>query len=154
VRAICVSEGISGRRGDDRDVNVHLAILNRLPAAAMRAQHAHAAHVALGAVVAKWAVHAAFDVVNHARLHQVYGGGLRRERCAGKPHQVAHADAGGGLEGHQGNSITVAQVMMAGDDHAVAQATFAQRSFEIRDALVAVLRIVGGGANGRGSFAG
>ncbi len=71
VRAVAVAEGIRGGRGDHRDVDVNFAILNRLPASAMRAQHAHAAHLALRAVVAQRAVHAAFDVMDDARFHQI-----------------------------------------------------------------------------------
>ena len=41
VRAVGIAEEVRRGRGDDRDVDVHLAILHRLPASAMRAQHAH-----------------------------------------------------------------------------------------------------------------
>ena len=40
MRAIGVAEVVGRGRGDDRDVDVHLAILNRLPASTVRAQHA------------------------------------------------------------------------------------------------------------------
>ncbi len=66
VRSIGVAEGIGRGRGDHRDVDVHFAILNGLPAPAVRAQHAQAAHLALGAVVAQRPVHRAFDVMDHA----------------------------------------------------------------------------------------
>ncbi len=52
VGAVGVAEGVGGRGGDDGNVDVDFAILNGLPAAAMRTQHAHAAHLSLGAVVA------------------------------------------------------------------------------------------------------
>ena len=53
MRSIGVAEGVGGRRGNHRDVDVHFAILDRLPAPAMRAQHSQAAHLALRAVVAQ-----------------------------------------------------------------------------------------------------
>ena len=89
VRAVGVAEEVGGGRGDDRDVDVDLAILHRLPASAVRAQHAQAAHVAVRAVVAERAVHAAFDVVHRARLHQVDHRLVAGKRRAGKPDQVS-----------------------------------------------------------------
>ena len=139
VGAVGVAEGIGGRRGDHRDVNVYLTVLDGLPTAAMRAQDSHAAHVALGAVVAQRAVHRAFDVMDDAFLHQVNGALLRGEGCAGEPHQVFDAEAGGGFKCHERDAVAVAQVVMVGEDHAVAQSAVAQSSLEIGHALVAVL---------------
>ena len=95
MRAVAVAEEVGGRRGDHRDVDVDLAILNRLPAAAVRAQHAHAAHVACVAVVAQRAVHAAFDVVIDAGLHQIDRRASDEGNDAlGEPHQVFRAHPG------------------------------------------------------------
>ena len=71
MRAISIAKCV-GRRGRDyRNIDVDFAILNRLPAAAMRPQHSHAAHLALRAVIPQWPVHRSFNVMNYARLHQV-----------------------------------------------------------------------------------
>ena len=137
-RAGGVAEGVGRGRGDDGDVDVHLAVLDRLPASAVRAQHAQAAHLALRAVVAQRPVHRALDVMDDAGFHQLDHRRLRRKRRAGKPHQVADAHARRGLERHQRDRVAIAQVMVVGDGHAVAQAAFAQCGLEIGHALVAV----------------
>ena len=93
VRAIGVAEEVRRRRGNHRDVDMDFAILNRLPASAMRAQHAHAAHLAVRAEVAQRTVHAAFNVVDRSRLHQVDHRLVTRKRRAGEPHQVLDAHA-------------------------------------------------------------
>ena len=64
MRPIGVAEGIGGRCCDHCDVNVNFTILNGLPAASMRTEHAHAAHFSLSAVIAERAVHAAFNVMD------------------------------------------------------------------------------------------
>jgi len=74
VRAVGVAEHVGSGGRDYRDVDVDFPILNRLPASAVRAQHAHAAHLALRAVVAQRAVQGAFDVVDDAFFHEVDGG--------------------------------------------------------------------------------
>ena len=79
MRAVGIPEEIRAGRRNYRNVNVHFAILNGLPAPAMRAQYAHAAHSALGAIVADRAVHAAFNVVDGTRIHQLDGSSLRRK---------------------------------------------------------------------------
>jgi hypothetical protein len=53
VRAVAVAEWVGRRRGDHGNVDVYLTVLNRLPASAVRAQHAHATHLAVGAVIAE-----------------------------------------------------------------------------------------------------
>jgi hypothetical protein len=67
---------------------------------------------------------------------------------AGKPHQVFRAQAGGRLQRHKRHPVAVAQVMVAGNGHAIAQVTFAQRRFQIRNTFVAILRIVRARADG------
>ena len=121
MRPVGVAESVSRRRRDHRDVNVHFAILNRLPAPAVRPQHSHAAHFALRAVVAQLAVHRAFDVMNHSRLHQLNRTLLRRKRRARKPHQILNAYFCRRFERHQCHAVAVTQVMMVGNHHAVAQ---------------------------------
>ena len=64
MRPVGVAEEIGRRRGDHRDIDMYFTVLYRLPAAAMRAQHAQPAHVPMGAVVAQRAIHAAFDVMH------------------------------------------------------------------------------------------
>ena len=93
VGAVGVAEGVGRRRGDDGDVDVDLAVLDRLPAAAVGPQHAETAHLAVGAVVAQRAVHAALDVVHHARVHQIDHRRVAGERGAGEPHQILGARA-------------------------------------------------------------
>src|SRR5581483_4621560 len=98
VGAVGVAEHVGRGSGDDGDVDVNFAILDGLEATAMGAQNAHAHHVALGAVVAERTIHAAFDVVNDAGLHQLDDTGLRGEGCTWEPADVLHAHAGGGLQ--------------------------------------------------------
>ena len=63
---IGVAEKICCGRGNDGDIHVHFSILDCLPASAVGAQHAHATHFSLGAVVAEWTIHRAFDVMDDA----------------------------------------------------------------------------------------
>jgi hypothetical protein len=44
-------------------------------------------------------------------------------------------------------------MMVRGNDHAIAQAAFAKRSLQIRDALIAIRGVIGGSSNGRGGLA-
>ena len=98
MSSVGVAEEVRSRSGDHGDVNVHFAILHGLPASAVRAQNAHAAHVAVGAVIAQRAVHAAFDVVDRAGLHQLDHRLMAGKRRAGEPHEVLDAHARGGLQ--------------------------------------------------------
>ena len=152
MRTIGIAECIGSRRGNHRNVDVDFAVLNRLPAPAVRAQYAHAAHLALGAVVAQRAVHAAFNVMDDTGLHKFDRGFLRGEGGARKPHQIFDADSGCGFERHERDPIAIAQMMMIRDHHTVAQAAAAQSGFEIGHALVAVLGIIFARANGWGSL--
>jgi len=61
---------------------------------------------------------------------------------AGKPHQILDAYPGRSLQHHQRHAIAITQMVMIGDHHAIAQAAFAQRGFEVRDPLVAIVGIV------------
>ena len=112
MRTVRIAEEIGGGRGNHRDVDVDFSILNRLVAAAMRTQHAHAAHLALRAVVAQRPVHRAFDVMDDAFFHQFDRALLRRERRARKPHQIFDADPGRRFQRHQRHFVAVAQMMM------------------------------------------
>ena len=152
MRAVTVAEGVRRRRSDHGDVDVHFAVLNCLPAPAVRAQNAHAAHFPLRAVVAQRSIHAAFDVVDHARGHQFDGGLLRRKRCAGKPREIFDANSCRRFERHQGDAVAIPQVMVRGNDHAIAQAAFSERGLEVGHALIAILGIIGGGPDRRRSF--
>ena len=140
MRAVAVAEGVRGRRGDHGNIDVYFAILNRLPASAVRAQNPHAAHSPLRAVVAQRSIHAAFDMVDHARGHQFDGALLRRKRCAGKPREIFDANSCRCFERHKGDAVAIAQVMMRGNDHAITQTAFAKRGFEIRHTLITILR--------------
>lgn len=119
----------------------------------MRAQHAQPAHVSVRTVVAQRAVHAAFNVVDRAGLHQVDHRLVTRERRAGKPHQVLRADPRRGLKRSERDAIAVAQMMMRADGHAIAQPAKPQSGFEVRDTLVPVCGIVGVAANWGPGFA-
>lgn len=152
MRPVGVTERIGGRRGNHRNVDVYFAILNGLPAPAMGPQHAHPTHLSLSAIVTQRAVHAAFDVMNDAGLHELNRGLLRRERRTRKPHQIFDADSCRRFERHERDPVAIAQVMMIRDDHAIAQAAIAQSSFEIGHALVTILRIIFAGINGWGSL--
>ena len=92
--------------------------------------------------------------MNDARFHQLNRGFLRWERCAGKPCQLFHSQFCRRLQGHESYAITIAQVMMIGNHHAVSQTALTQRSLEIGNAFVTVLGIVFAGAHRRGGFAG
>ena len=70
VGAVAVAESVRGRRGDHCDVDMHFAILNRLPSPTVRAQHAHTAHLSLRAIVTQGPIHAAFDAIDDAGIHQ------------------------------------------------------------------------------------
>ena len=142
MRAIRVAEKIGGRGGDYGNVDVDFSILNCLVAAAMGAQHAHAAHLPLCAVVAQRPVHRAFDVMDDAFFHQFDGAFLGRERCAREPYQVLDADPGGRFQRHQRHFVAVAQMMMVRDHHAVAKSALAQRRLQIGHALVAAIGVV------------
>ncbi len=152
VRAVGIAEEVGGGRSDHRDVDVDLAILHRLPTSAVRAQHAQAAHVSVRAVIAERAVHAAFDVMHRARLHQLDHRLVARKRRAGKPDEVLGAHARGGLQRGERDAVSIAQMMMTADGHAIAQSAKTQRSFQIGDALVTVGRIVAVAANRRTGF--
>src|SRR5512133_2912780 len=80
--------------------------------------------------------------MNDAALHQVDYRRVAGKRRAGKPHQVARAEFGCGLERLQRDDVAIAQVMMRRDGHAIPQATQPQRRREIGNTLVAVGRIV------------
>ena len=95
--AVGVAEGVGGGGRDDGDVDVQLAVLDRLPAAAVRAQHAQAAHLAGGRVLAEWTVHAALDVVHDAGIHVLDDGGMAGKRRTREPHEVLDAEGGGDL---------------------------------------------------------
>ena len=149
MRAVRIAEEISRGGGDDSNVDVDLAILNRLPAAAMRAQHARSAHVPVRAEVAQRPIQAAFDVMHRARLHQLDHRLMTGERSAGKPPQVFHAHACRGLQRRQRHLVAIAEVMVAADGHAVAQVAEAQCSLQVGRALIAVERIIAVAANRR-----
>ncbi len=117
-----VAEGVGGGGGDHRDVNPNLAVLDRLPAPAVRAQDAEPAHPALRAVVTERAVHRAFDVVQDTRLEVADLIGVDRERRRREPHQVLHAERGGGVEDHVGDRVAVPEVVVARHRHAVGEA--------------------------------
>src|SRR5579862_3550989 len=91
MRSVAISERIRRRSGNYSNVNVNFTVLDRLPTASMRTQNARAAHLSLCTVIAERTVHAAFDVIDHARLHQFDRALLRGERCAGKPRQILYA---------------------------------------------------------------
>ena len=120
MRAVGVAEVVGCRRGNDRNVDVNLAILHRLPASTVRAQHSHAPHVPVRAVVAERSIHAAFDVMHHAGLHQVDDRLVTGKRGAGKPHEVFGPHPGGGLQRSERDAVSIAQMMMAADGHAIA----------------------------------
>ena len=152
MRAVTVAKRVCGGRGNHGNIDVYFAVLNRLPAPAVRTQNAHAAHLPLRAVVAQRAIHAAFDVVDHARGHQFNGGLLRRKRRAGEPREVLDANSRRRYECHQGDAVSIPQVMVRGNDHAIAQAAFPERGLEVCDALIPILRIIRGRPNRWRSF--
>ena len=122
VDAVGVAEGVAGRGGEDGDVDVDLAILDGLPAAAVGAEDAEAAHLAGGAVVAERAVHAALDVVDDAGLDERDERGVAGEAGGREPDEVFDAELGGGLEERDADLVAVAEVVVGGDAHAVAEA--------------------------------
>ncbi len=142
MRAVGIAKRVGRGRGDHRNINVDFAILNRLPASAMRPQDAHAAHLPLRAVIPQWTVHRPFDVMNDSRLHQVNRTFLRRKRRAGKPQEILDADPRRCFQHHQRHSIAIPQVMMVRQHHAIAQPALAQGCLQIRDAFVAAIRVV------------
>ena len=152
VRAIGVAEEVRCGRGDHGDVNVDFAILHRLPASTVRAQHSQAAHVSVRAIVAERPIHAAFDVMHRARLHQVDHRLVTRKRCAGKPDEVLGAHARGGLQRGERDPVSIAQMVMTADGHAITQPAETQRGFQVGHALVAVCGIVAAAANRRAGF--
>src|SRR5271166_3340914 len=87
--------------------------------------------------------------MDRARLHQLDYRLVARERSAGEPHQVFHSHAGGGFESSERDTISVAQVVVAADRHAVAQTTQPQRGLQVRHAFVAISGVVAVSANGR-----
>jgi hypothetical protein len=151
--AVAVAERVGRGRGDHGNIDVNFAVLYRLPASTVGAQHSHATHLALRAIVAERAVHAALNVIDDTGFHQCDGALLRWERGAGEPHQVFRPDQGCGFECHESDSVAVAEVMMGRDDHAIAQTAFTQRGFEIRDVLVSIRGILGSCADRRRRFA-
>ena len=142
MRTISISKSIRGRGCDDCDIDMNLAVLDRLPAASMRPQHAQATHFALCAVVAQRPVHAAFNVMNCPGFHQVNGTLLRGKRCAGKPHEVLDAEFGGRFQRHKRDPVTIAQMVVIGNHHAIAQAAFLQRGLEVGNSLVTTFGII------------
>jgi len=152
VGAVGIAEHIRRRRGDYCDINVHFAVLDCLEASTMRAQHTESSHVALRAIVAKRAIHAAFDVMHHASFHQIDHRSLRRERRAREPAQVLHTHASRGLQYFQRHPVPIAQMMVRRDRHAIANAAFAQRGLDVGNALVSIRRIVTRGPHRRRSF--
>src|SRR5579862_2523779 len=131
---------------------MHFAVLHCLPASTMRAQYPKSAHAAVRAIVAQRAVHAALDMVHRAGFHQLDDRLVAGERRAGKPHQVARAHAGSRLKRVERDQVSVAQMMMAADGHAVAQPAKPQRRFQVRNPLVPVCGIVAVAANRRAVF--
>jgi hypothetical protein len=78
MRAVGIAEAVRSRRGDDGDVDVHVAILDRLPAATVRSQHAETGHAAARSKIAQRTIHAALDVMHDAAPHQVDDGRMHR----------------------------------------------------------------------------
>jgi hypothetical protein len=108
VDAVGVAEGVAGGGGEDGDVDVDFVVLDGLPAAAVGAEDAEAAHFAGRAVVADGAVHGAFDVVDDAGLDQGDERGVAGEAGGGEPDEVFDAQLGGVLEERHGRSRTEA----------------------------------------------
>ncbi len=142
VDAVGVAEEIGGGGGDDRHVDVDLAVLDRLPAAAVRPQDAEPAHLAGRTVGAQGSVHGAFDVVDDPLIEVADLVGVDRKGGRGKPHEVLDAEVGGGVEDHVAHRIAVAQVVVGRDHHAVGQARRLERLAKAPHPLVAVGRVV------------
>ena len=87
------------------------------------------------AIIAERAVHAAFDVMHRAGIHQLDDRLVTGKRCAGEPHQVAAPMRAAVCRAVKSDAVAVAQVMMAADGHAVAQAAESQRSFQVATRL-------------------
>ncbi len=133
VGAVGVAKGVGGGRRDDGDVDVHLAVLHRLPASAVGAQHAQAAHASPCDVYSPSGPFMLPSMwCTTPWSHEVHDGRVAREGRAGEPAQVLHAHARGRLERLERDDIAVAQVVVRGDGHAVAQAHLLQRRLQVR----------------------
>src|SRR5664280_2530219 len=87
--------------------------------------------------------------MHRTRLHQVDHRLVTGERCAREPDEVFRAHARGGLQRGERDAVSIAQVVMIADGHAVTQSAETQRSLQVGDALVAVGGIVAATANRR-----
>jgi hypothetical protein len=119
VGTVCVAERIGGGGRDDGHVDLDLSVLDGLPAASVRTEHAHTAHLSVRAVLAQRPIHAPLDVVHDAALHQLDDGLVAGERGAGKPHQVLRPESGRRLQRHDADEVAVSEVVVGRDDHAV-----------------------------------
>ena len=104
MRAVGIAEEVGSGRGDHRDIDMDFSVLHRLPASAVRAQHAHAAHLALRAVVAQRAIHAAFDVMHHARSISSIAPSCEGNDALGNHIRSLTPTRAGGLQRHQCDS--------------------------------------------------
>jgi acyl-coenzyme A thioesterase PaaI-like protein len=86
-------------------------------------------------------------VVHGTGFHQVDDGRVAGKRRAGKPHQVTDAHAGSGLQRQQRHLVTVPEVVVCGDNHAVAEAALLESRLQVRYALVAGGGVIMAGAD-------
>src|SRR5579862_2590768 len=146
---IAVAKQIGRWRGDDRDVDVNFFVLDCLPPSPMRPQNSRAAHPALGTIIAQRPVHAPLDVIDYTGLHQIDRTLLAGERRARKPYDISDAQFRSSLQRHHRDAVSIAQMMVGRDHHAIPQPALAQCSRQIVDVLVSVRGIVSGRSYGR-----
>ena len=91
--------------------------------------------------------------MNRALLHQVDRALLRGEGCARKPHEIFYAKSRRRLERHHRDFVPVAQVVVARDDHAIAEPAALECSLEIRKSFITVVGVIFVRPNGRSLFA-
>ena len=82
-----------------------------------------------------------FHEVNRRRMHW--------ERRARKPGKIARSQASGRLQGRQGHTVSIPQVVVRRDHHFMVQAAQLQCSLQIRNPLVAVGGIIRAGPDRR-----
>jgi len=133
VDAVGVAMAVGAGRRDESDIDVEIAVLEGAVAAAMRAQHRGLFHFAQRAGAADGAVHRALNMGDHAGFDMVGQPAVNREKGRRGEHQIFQTARGQLLHHQVDEEITVAQMMMKRDHHAVADLAGVDRRIEVSE---------------------
>jgi hypothetical protein len=87
--------------------------------------------------------------MNDAGLHQVDHRLMAGKRRAGQPDEILDAELRGGLESHECHLVTVSEMVVRRDHHAVPEATPFEGGLQVLEPLVPVHRVIDAGRDRR-----